>query len=104
MFRAYLANIFMTELEITVVVNLCKYRLLKFYFLYIYGTMALIKESDIHNVLSKFNNFHPSLNFTVVHYLHLKIIDNKADIYYKDTHTGQYMHFSSCAPWNTKTA
>ena len=30
-----------------------------------------------------------------MHYLVLKIIDNETDVNYKDTHTGQYMHFSS---------
>ena len=36
-----------------------------------------------------------------MHYLDLKIIDNETDIYYKDTHTGQYTHFSSYTlkPW-----
>ena len=59
----------------------------------------------------KLNGFHTSLKFTVdkfddgvVHYLDLKIIDNETDIYYKDTQTGQYMHFSSYKPWNIKTA
>ena len=37
-----------------------------------------------------------------VHYLDLKIVDNETDIYYKDTHTGEYMHFYT--PWNIKTA
>ena len=67
-------------------------------------TLALIKESDIDN------SFHPSLNFTVdkfddgvVHYLDLKIIDYETDIYYKDKHTGQYMHVSSYTLWNIKT-
>ena len=67
----------------------------------------MIKESDIDNVFSKLNGFCPSLNFTankfddgVVHYWDLKTIDNKTDIYYNDTHIGQYMHFSSYKPWN----
>ena len=49
--------------------------------------MALIKESDIDNVLSKLNGFQPSLNFTVdkfddgvLHYLDLKIVDSETDI------------------------
>ena len=97
-----LANIFKTELETEVVDSLFKDGLLKFYIRYVDDTLALIKESDIDDVLSKLNGFHPSLNFTVdkfddgvVHYLDLKIIDNESDIYYKDTHTGQYMHISS---------
>ena len=32
-----------------------------------------------------------------------KNIDNETDIYYKDTHTGQYVHFSSYTHWNIKT-
>ena len=90
-----LANIIMTELEIKVVDSLFKDGSLKLYIRYVDDTLALIKESNIDNVLSKLNGFHPSLNFTVdkfddgaVHYLDLKIIDNGTDIYYKDTHTG----------------
>ena len=39
----------------------------------------------------------------IVHYLDIKIVDNETDIYYKDTDAGQYMHFSSYAPWRIKT-
>ena len=39
-----------------------------------------------------------------VHYLYIKIFDNETDIYFKDTHTSQYTHFSSYAPWRIKTA
>ena len=106
-----LANIIMAELEIKVVDSLFKDGLLKFYIRYVDATLALIKESDIDNVLSKLNGFHPSLNFTVekfddgvAHYLELKIIDNETDIYYNNTHTGQYMRSSSYTPWNIKTA
>ena len=106
-----LANIIMTELEIKVVDSLFKDGLLKFYIRYVDDTLALIKQSDIDNVLSKLNGFHPSLNFTVdkfddgvVHYLDLKITDNETDICYKDTHTGQYMHFSSYTPSSIKAA
>ena len=106
-----LAYIIMTEVEIKVVDSLFKDGVLKSYIGYVDDTLALFKESDPDNVLSKLNGFHPSLNFTVdkfddgvVHYLDLKVIDNETDFYYKDTHTGQYMHFSSYAPWNIKTA
>ena len=92
----------MTELEIKIVDSLFKDSLLKLYNRFVDDTLALIKESVIDNVLSKLNGFHPSLNFTVdkfddgfVYYLDLKIIDNETDIYYKDTHTGHYVHFSS---------
>ena len=92
----------MTELEIKIVDGLFKDSLLKLYNRFVDDTVALIKESVIDNVLNKLNGFHPSLNFTVdkfgdgfVYYLALKIIDNETDIYYKDTHTGHYVHFSS---------
>ena len=60
-----LAYIIMTELEIKVVDSLFKDGLLKFYIRYVDDTLALFKETDIDNVLSKLNGFHPSLNFTV---------------------------------------
>ena len=73
-------------------------------------SLALIKQSNADNISSKPNCFHPSLNFIVgnfdddaVHYLDFKIIDNETDIYYKDTRTVQYMHFSSYTHWNIKT-
>ena len=56
-------------------------------------------------VLEKLKSFHPSFKFTVdkvddgiVHYLDIKIVDNETNIYFKDTHTGEYTHFSSYAP------
>ena len=101
----------MTELETVIVDKLFAANLLKFYIRYVDDTLALIKESDINIVLKKLNSFHPSLKFTVdkfdddiVHYLDIKIVDNETHIYFKDTHTGQFMHFSSYAPWRIKTA
>ena len=86
-------------------VNLQNFVLLKF--CYVDDTLALIKESDIANVLSKLNGFHPSLNFPVdkfvmfKHNLDLKVIDNETYICYKHTHTGQYIQFSSYTPQKT---
>ena len=40
----------------------------------------------------------------IAHYLDIKILDNETDIYFKDTHAGQYMYFSSYALWRIKTA
>ena len=61
--------------------------------------------------MHKLNSFHPNFKFTVdkfddgiVHYVDIKIIDNETDIYYKNTRTGQYMHFSTFVPWRIKTA
>ena len=75
------ANIILTEFEIKVVDSLFKDGLLKFHIRYVDDTLALIKESDIDNVLNKLNGFHSSLNFTVdkfddgvVHYLDLKLL------------------------------
>ena len=52
-----LAYIIMTELEIKVVDSLFKDGLLKFYIRYVDDTLALFKETDIDNVLSKLNGF-----------------------------------------------
>ena len=97
----------MTELETVIVDKLFAANLLKFYIRYVDDTLALIKAWDINIILKKLNSFHPSLKFTVdrfddgiVHYLDVKIVDNETDIYFKDTHTGQYMHFSWQASWH----
>ena len=104
----------MTELETVIVDKLFAANLLKFYIRYVDDTLALITESDINIVLKKLNSFHPSLKITVdkfddgiVLYLDIKIVDNEIDTYFKGTqgtHTGQYMHFSSYAPWRIKVA
>ena len=106
-----LANIIVTELETVIVDKLFRKNFLKFYISYMDDTLALIKESDINTVLHKLNSFHLNLKFTVdkfddgiVNYLDIKIIDNEIDIYYKNTYTGQYMYFSTFAPWHIKTA
>ena len=106
-----LANIIMTELETVIVDKLFAANSLKFYICYVDGTLALIKESDVNIVLNKLNSFHPSLKFIVekcddgiVHYSDIQIVYNEIDIYFKNTHTGQYMHFSWYAPWRIKTA
>ena len=106
-----LANIIMTEMEAVIVDKLFEENLLKFYIRYMDDILALIKESDINTVLYKLDSFHPNLKFAVdkfddgiVHYLDIKIIDSETYIYYKNTHTGQYMHFSTFAPWCIKTS
>ena len=81
-----------------------------FYSRYVDDTLLLIKPENVKTVLKKFNSFHSSLNFTCdqfqdeVHFLDIKIDRNKTDIYRKDTHTGQYVHFISFEPWYRKTA
>ena len=106
-----LANIIMTELETVIVDKLFEENLLNFYIRYMDDTLVLIKESGINTVLHKLNSFHPNLKFTVnkfddgiVHYLDIRIIDNQTDIYYKNTHSGQCVNFSTFAPWRIKAA
>ena len=71
----------------------------------------MIKPSDISSVLAKFNSFDRNLNFTVdifpdglIHFLDIKVSVDGTDIYRKETHTGQYTHFSSFEPFSRKTA
>ena len=68
------------------------------------GSIHFIKPENVQKVLQKLNSFHRSLNFTFdpfpaeVHLLDIKIEKNKPDIFRKDTHTGQYVHFTSFEP------
>ena len=57
------------------------------------------------------NSFDKNIKSTVdtfpdgnVHFLDIKVDKNHTDIYYKDTHTGQYTSFHSQTPWRLKTA
>ena len=106
-----LANIILTELEKTVVSDLIRCDTIKFYKRYVDDTPLLINPSDIPTVLAKFNEFHKNLKFTadifpdgVIHFLDIKISVDGTDVYRKDTHTGQYTHFSSFEPFSRKTA
>lgn len=101
----------MTELEKKIVHQLVNDNFIKFYTRYVDDTLVLVKREDINHVLYKLNSFHPNLRFTVdhftdnnVHFLDLSINKNSCDIYYKDTHTGQYTHFTSFTPWKFKIA
>ena len=38
-----------------------------------------------------------------IHFLDIKVDESHTDIYYKDTHTGQYINFHSQTPWLLKT-
>lgn len=106
-----LANIIMAELERKVITPLLEDGTLKFYIRFVDDTLVLVKPCDIEKVKTKLNSFHKSLNFTVdtfeddvVHFLDIKIINNQTDVYYKDTNTGQYNHFSSYVPWQYKVS
>ena len=105
-----LANIIMTELENVIVRNLLANGTVAFYARYVDDTLLLIRPENVQNVRMKLNSFHKSLNFRFdsfpdeVHFLDIKIEGNKIDIYRKDTHAGQYVHFTSFEPWYRKTA
>ena len=84
-------------------------RVIKFFMRYVDDTLVLIKPEDIQKVLDKLNSFDKNLRFTHdpfsdgdTHFLDIGIRENTTDIYYKDTYTGQYTHFSSYSPWRLK--
>ena len=106
-----LANIILTEFEKIVASDLIGSGIIKFYKRYVDDTLVLIKPCDIPTVLTKFNQFDKNLKFTVdtfgdglVHFLDITISQDGTDVYRKDTHTGQYTHFSSFEPLPRKTA
>ena len=101
----------MTELEKTVASDLINSGLIKFYIRYVDDTLLLAKEDDIDNIVQQFNAFDDNLKFTIdkftdnnVHFLDIKIDRNETDLFYKTTHTGQYIDFTSQTPWKLKTA
>ena len=73
--------------------------------------LVLMKRSDVSIVLQAFNGFQKNLNFTVdtfqvkrVNFLNLLVDRNIRDIFFKDTHTGQYTNYSSFMPWKLNTS
>ena len=64
-----------------------------------------------HYILQKFNPYHRNLEFTVdkfencvPHFLDLEIHPDGISIYRKDTHTAQFVNYSSYTKLNHKTA
>ena len=60
-------------------------------------------------MLTKLNKFDKDLTFTAdtfpdgnIHFLDIKIAADGTDVYRKDTHTGQYTHFTSFEPFHAK--
>ena len=97
-----LANVFMTELEKDIIQKLIDKKFIKFYIRYVDDTLLLVKDEDIDPILKELNSYNKNIRFTVdrfinedVHFLEVKIHQNNTDIYYKDTHTGQYIHYRS---------
>ena len=106
-----IANIFMTEIEEKLISPMITDGTIRFYTRYVDDTLVLIKLNDLDMILQKLNSFHKNIKFTVdtftggpVHFLDLLIDGKSIDIYYKDTHTGQYTDFSSFTPWPIKIA
>ena len=105
-----LANIIMTELEKKILPNLVDSGSIKSYIRYVDDTLVLIKESEIQNVLDRFNSFDRNLKFTVdifdegnVHFLDISVLPNgDKDVYSKPTNTGLYSHYESYIPWRYK--
>ena len=105
-----LGNIIMTKLDKIVVSDLIDSGLIKFYIRYV-DTLLLAKEDDIDNIVQQFNGFDDNLKFTIdkftdnnVLFLDIKIDRNETDLFYKTTHTGQYIDFTIQTPWKLKTS
>ena len=106
-----LANIIMTELERVVVDKLIQNGTIKFYARYVDDTLLLVKPHQVDEILSEFNKFHKSLEFTVdkfedcvPHFLDLEVHRDGISIYRKETHTAQFVHYDSFTKWGHKTA
>ena len=106
-----LANIIMTEFENLVSRPLITSGHIKFYKRYVDDTLILAKPSDMENILTTFNSFHPNIQFTIdqlsdnnIHFLDIQIHPCGTTVYRKSTHTGQYQHITSFSPWSRKVA
>ena len=78
---------------------------------YVDDTLLLVKDKDINHIHKRLNYFDKNIKFTVdtfpdgnVHFLDIKFDKSDTDIYYEETHTGQYATFHSPTPWHLKTA
>ena len=78
---------------------------------YVDNTLVMVKKEHLSTTLNKLNSFDSNIQFTIdhlpdgiVHFLDLKVNGNQTHVYYKETHTGKYTHFTSQIPWCLKTA
>ena len=106
-----LVNIIMTVLEKIVVSDLVNSGLIKFYIRHVDDTLLLAKEEDVDNIVQQFNAFDDNLTFTIYkftdssfYFLDNKIERNETDLFYKNTHRGRYICFTSQTPWKLKPA
>ena len=101
----------MTELESTTVKELVDKSLVKLYMRYVNDTLLLVKDKDINYIQKRLNSFVKNIKFTFdtfpdgkEHFLDIKGDKSHTQIYYKDTHTGEYTSFHSQTPRHLKTA
>ena len=101
----------MTGLANAIVRELVDKSIVKLYMRYADDTLLLVKDTDINYVQKRLNSFDKNIKFTgdnlpdgKVHFLDIIADKNDSNIYYKDTHTGQYTSFHCQTPWCLKTA
>ena len=101
----------MTELEKDIIQKLIDKTFIKFYIRYVDGTLPLAKDEDIDPILKELSSYNKNIKFAVdrfinegLHFLDFKIHQNSTDVYYEDTHTGQYINYRCQRPWELKTS
>ena len=89
-----LANIIMTEFEQEIVKRLINSGLIRFYNRCVDDTLIHMRPSDVQLILTKFNSFHPNLQFTVdelsdndIHFLDIQIHPSGTSVYRKPMHS-----------------
>ena len=110
-----LANVFMVELERTLVPQL--EGSVALWHRYVDDTFTIIKKEKVEEVLERLNSFHDSIKFTyekekdgIISFLDVKVITKAnrtfdTDIHRKQTDTNIYMNWNSFAPraWKIRT-
>ena len=103
-----LANVFMVELENTLVRKLMDK--MNLWYRYVDDTFTFIKEGEIDNVKEILNNFHSSIKFThesekngEIAFLDVKVIKKlggtfETDVYRKKTDSSVYLNWNSFSP------
>ena len=106
-----LANVFMVELENTLVPRLHQY--VKKWRRYVDDTFAYIKNESTDYFLTTLNSFHPDISFTFekennshLPFLYVLFIRNGTNldptVYRKDTHNDLFLHWDAFAPVSWK--
>ena len=99
----------MTESEKVIVNKLIGDSVLKLCIIHADDILIVIRRSDIAYDLNKFNSFDSNLKLKtstfekcVSHFLDIEIFPNGLGIYYKQTHTGQYLNYEPFTLWKCK--